>query len=814
MKVAYWFVAVTLFLVMITAMVLYDSMTIREFDKENRLYVFDKTSQLKANLQSALNSNLMLLQGISSIVHANPDISNNEFQTFAKHLIPPSTSVNNVSIISGMVIRNVFPVEGNEAAVGYDLSAQPEQRDAINYIRETGKQMVSGPLQLIQGGTGIIGRSPVYLNGDKQHISDRTFWGSVSIVIDFEKLLEEAQFTQFSNELSIALRGKDGLGASGDMMFGLASVFQADPVLLEIQLPQGNWQIGATPKNGWTQLPSSIWLSRIASLAVSLLTISIVLLVVKYNRDRRQSIQVLKQEKDFSNAVFDTVGTVITVLDKDGIIVKFNRSAEKITDYSAKELYGKPVWNYLIPDEQIENVKNVFKELTAGHFPSRYENHWKTRGGDKRLFSWSNTALLNSHNEVEYVIATGIDITEQRKAELDREQLQHQLLQTQKMEAIGQLTGGIAHDFNNILASILGYTELAVDKYAQPGTGKLAEYLQHVMKSAERARELVAQMRAFSRGDDSHTENINPVAAIHEAVNMLRSIIPASIQMDTEFDEDLPEIVANAVELNQVIMNLAINSRDALDNQGKISIWTKKRKVDDHCDSCHENVHGQFIEIGIEDNGSGIESDLISHIFEPFFTTKDVGKGTGMGLSMVHGIIHSWRGHILVDSSPETGTTIRLLIPAADKKSKTGTSISSISKKPITKKANKMSTECHNIMVVDDEVSIGNFMEELLEMHHFCVDYFSDPKQALTKFRQNPDQYDLIITDQSMPGITGLQLIQQIAILHPDIPVILCTGHSEQIDENIVVQKTANICLQKPLDTKQLILSINDLIEG
>ncbi|MFW2373385.1 MAG: response regulator [Gammaproteobacteria bacterium] len=813
MKIAYWFISVILILVMLIAMTLYDAITIQELDKESRLYIYDKASQLKSNLQTTLNSNMIILQAISSIVHADPKISNQEFQTFAKHLIPASTSVRNVSIISDMVIRHVYPVEGNEVAIGFDLSAIPEQKNAINHIKNTGKQVISGPLPLIQGGTGIIGRSPIYLNSDQQPPLDNNFWGSVSIVIDFQKLLEQAQLSKFNDELSIALRGKDGHGATGEMILGESSVFRSDPVLLDIQLPQGNWQIAAIPKGGWQQLPSSIWLSRIVSLTVSLLAITIVLLVIKYNRDRKLSIQVLKQEKDFSNAVLDTVGTVITVLNKNGEIVQFNKSAEDITGYSAEELQGKPIWNYLIPDEQIEGVQNVFKELSAGHFPSHYENHWKTRYTGKRLFAWSNTALLDSDKTVNYVIATGIDITEQRKAELEREQLQHQLLQTQKMEAIGQLTGGIAHDFNNILASILGYTELAVEKYAQPGQGKLAEYLQHVMNSAERARELVAQMLAFSRGDDSHTQNINPVPAIQEAVHMLRSIIPSSIQMDTEFDENLPEILANSVELNQVIMNLAINSRDALNNQGKISIWIKNRRVDDYCDSCHENVSGQFIEIGIKDNGSGIEPELINHIFEPFFTTKDVGKGTGMGLSMVHGIIHSWNGHILVDSSQETGTIMRLLIPAASKQGTTQPDISNIDNKLSTKTVSKKLNNCHNIMVIDDEVSIGSFLQELLEINNFCVDYFSDPKQALTKFRQNPEQYDLIITDQSMPGITGLQLIQQIAILHPDIPVILCTGYSEHIDENIVVQKTADICLQKPLDTKQLISSINDLID-
>lgn len=812
MKVAYWFISAILFLVMIIAMVLFDAMTIREFDKENRLYIFDKASQLESNLQSALNSNMMLLQGISSIVHANPNISSKEFQTFAKHLIPPSSSVRNVSIIPGMVIRDVYPVKGNEAAVGFDLSAIPEQKNAINYIKDTGNQMISGPLPLVQGGTGIIGRSPIYLNDDKQYIQDKTFWGSVSIVIDFEKLLEQAQLTKFNEKLSMALRGKEGLGALGDMMFGESSIFQSDPVLLDIQLPQGSWQIGAIPEGGWQQLPSSIWLSRIISLAVSLLTITIIFLVIKYNRDRKLSMQVLKREKNFSNAVLDTVGTVITVLNKHGEIVQFNKSAEEITGFSAEELQGKPIWDHLIPNEQVVGVKNVFKELTAGHFPNHYENHWKIRDGSTRLFSWSNTALLDNNNGVEYVVATGIDITEQRKTELDREHLQHQLLHTQKMEAIGQLTGGIAHDFNNILASILGYTELAIEKYGQPGTGKLAEYLQHVFKSAQRAGELVAQMLAFSRGDDSHTENINPVPAIQEAVHMLRSIIPSSIQMDTEFNENLAEINANAVELNQVIMNLAINSRDAMENQGKITIWIKNSRIDDHCGSCHENVSGQFIEIAIKDNGSGIEPELINHIFEPFFTTKDVGKGTGMGLSMVHGIIHSWNGHILADSSPETGTTIRLLIPVVSNQTRTPVNISPSEKKLATKKSTKPLHDCQNIMVIDDEVSIGNFLEELLEMNHFCVDYFSDPKQALTKFRQNPQQYDLIITDQSMPGITGLQFIQQVAILHPDIPVILCTGYSEPIDENIVVQKTADICLQKPLDTRKLLSSINGLI--
>ena len=274
-----------------------------------------------------------------------------------------------------------------------------------------------------------------------------------------------------------------------------------------------------------------------------------------------------------------------------------------------------------------------------------------------RFYQSLTTPMRDKNNNIIGVVGVAIDVT-------DMKNLQKQLLQAQKMEAIGQLTGGIAHDFNNILASIRGYTELAQLMLGQGNTNKSTDYLQIVLDSTSRAGELVKNMLAFSRGYKNQAEKQSIQPIVEETIKMLRSVIPSSIEMRLTVQSGLPEIEVAAVQINQVLVNLCINARDAMNGKGQIKIDVTR--ADDcrfTCNSCHLDQHGDYLLISVRDTGAGISEDLLPHLFEPFFTTKEIGKGTGMGLSVIHGIIHAYEGHITVQSTVGAGTVFTIYLP-------------------------------------------------------------------------------------------------------------------------------------------------------
>lgn len=388
-----------------------------------------------------------------------------------------------------------------------------------------------------------------------------------------------------------------------------------------------------------------------------------------------------------------------------------------------------------------------------------------------------------------------------------RETLELQLLHSQKIESLGQLTGGVAHDFNNMLASMLGFTELALATDTIQNDSKLNRYLNQVLTSGESAKILVNQMLAFSRSNEmiDETETFPVFDVIEHSFEFLRPLIPSSIEISISKSEQDLLINANKGMIEQVIMNLCLNSKDAIEgNKGRISISSDVIILEKNiCDSCHENMSGAYISIQIEDSGTGMGAVTKKRLFEPFFTTKEVGKGTGMGLSIVHGIIHNHNGHILVDSEIGNGTTITILLPPAIKSDdlsapefNSGDTIKSIS---LTGKY---------IMVVDDDVSITNYVGELLKKYGAKVTVKNNSEDALSFFRNHHDEFDLVITDQTMPKLTGFEMAMSMLKISEDIPVILCTGYSEDVNEKIALENNIKVFLNKPVKSQDLLSAI------
>jgi PAS domain S-box-containing protein len=384
----------------------------------------------------------------------------------------------------------------------------------------------------------------------------------------------------------------------------------------------------------------------------------------KYLAQLSVSARRLQEERNRAQRYLDTAEVVLLALDRSANITLINRKGCQVVGYSEDELLGENWFDRFTEESGREELRRDFLEVMEGkeELTEYFETSVRTREGKERIIAWHNSLLRSAGGDVMGILSSGEDITDFRQSMQERMQLQRQLMQAQKMEAIGQLTGGIAHDFNNILAAMLGYCELVQAKVAPLDDEPLNRYLAEIQKSGRRAKGLVGNMMAFTRGDSGEERPLNIAEVVKDTLGMLRSLIPSSIQIDTELVEDLSLVLMNEIALQQVLMNLCINARDAIDGNGAIVITVRSIKVTSgECVSCHQRLSGDFVELSVTDNGHGIQTDNIANIFQPFFSTKEVGKGTGMGLAVVHGIVHGYEGHILVDTKESGGTCFRLL---------------------------------------------------------------------------------------------------------------------------------------------------------
>ncbi|MCP3662486.1 MAG: response regulator [Gammaproteobacteria bacterium] len=397
------------------------------------------------------------------------------------------------------------------------------------------------------------------------------------------------------------------------------------------------------------------------------------------------------------------------------------------------------------------------------------------------------------------------DISERKQGEVEQMRLQQELQQAQKMEALGQLTGGIAHDFNNIIGIIMGNSEMALSRYGDEIPEKMVNYLKTTMKASERAKDMVAQMLVFSRSGSEDSDPLQFAPLIKENVKMLHSILPSSIRIELSCEEDLPSILMHPTKMQQLMMNLCINARDAMGGIGTLTIGLKwHRDIDEKCSVCHKQVKGDWIELKVSDTGCGIDPESLNRIFDPFYTTKEIGKGTGMGLSVLHGIVSSHEGHVLVESDPGVGTTFRILFPPVAEEV------------PASDEFNRSSDLLlhgagEDVLIVDDEPDLAEYIGDLLELHNYHATIKTDSLEALRMFQKDPDKFSLLITDQTMPGLTGVELVEQLREIRSDFPAILCTGYSDSINKDDAERRS--ICfLGKPIDADKLIQSAGELL--
>lgn len=507
----------------------------------------------------------------------------------------------------------------------------------------------------------------------------------------------------------------------------------------------------------------------------------------------------LKSQVDFTDTIFEVANNAIVVLDLEGCFVRFNRAAEDISGLTRDEVLGRPIWDCVIPEENREAVKEMFADIRNKKVSiiEQYEGQWLKHEGGRSTLDCSKSALYDSSGKVSHVVILGYDITQRKAAEVQEQRLQRELNQARKMEALGQLTGGIAHDFNNMLGIIIGYSDLALSQLKNSEQSALKKYLDNISQSGKRASDLVKQMMVFSRKDPGQSEVVCFEQVASECIKMLRSVMPSSIKINTQFEKDLPDIKMDSVQLQQIMMNLFLNARDAMDGEGSLDIrlgW--HNGLDDECMACHQQITGDWLELSVSDTGTGMHEDVLARIFEPFFTTKEVGKGTGLGLSMIHTLVENHNGHVLIETEIAKGTRFKLLFPPYEESASEHQS--SIGEhKPDT---GDYKGQGEKILVVDDESSLASYLESVLGNNGYLCEVHIQSPMALNVFKENPDNYSLVVTDQTMPELTGVSLISEVRKIRPGFPAILMTGYSDTIDSEEAA-KRGIVYINKPFNS-------------
>lgn len=507
--------------------------------------------------------------------------------------------------------------------------------------------------------------------------------------------------------------------------------------------------------------------------------------------DNRKAVEnmIIRAKQEWEKT-FDSVPDIIVLIDNKLLIHRCNMALGKLLGHHPKDLIGMDSRTVLSLGAAGETIFDNLPTMKRGE--SHTEELYLPIFGGYYLITFSPFfSDTDEDAEPEGTVIVAHDIS-------GRKQLEAQLRQSQKMEAIGTLAGGIAHDFNNILGVIMGYTEMSLDSV--PEDTPMYRRLDAIIDAGKRARDLIHQILTFSRHEEPTRLPLNLTAPVKETVKLLRASLPANVEIAMTTRE-VPSTHANVSQIQQVVMNLCANAAHAMrESGGKLSVTLDSISLDTNEARNYSIPEGLYVRLRVKDTGHGIDPEIIHNIFNPFFTTKKPDEGTGMGLALVHGIITGHGGSISVESTPAKGTEFTILLPAIS-----------------TERPRSAETQLPShigsgsVLVVDDEEALASIMGEMLQSMGYTAHIVNSPAEALRLIKEQPQKFTLVLTDQTMPDMTGTELTQKIRAIRSDLPVILCTGFSEGLTREGALEQGLSELLLKPVLRSDLAKALSNI---
>jgi PAS domain S-box-containing protein len=515
--------------------------------------------------------------------------------------------------------------------------------------------------------------------------------------------------------------------------------------------------------------------------------------------ERRVAEEALRSNEERLKAILKATPDPIVLYDVNGYPQYLNPAFTEVFGWTLDELSGRQI--PFVPGDQ--------NEITAQKITETYESGKTVKIQTKRLTKAGvpidvivSAAIIQGREGKPTGLVVNItDISDYKK-------LEARLQQAQKLESIGTLAGGIAHDFNNILYPLLGFTELLKEDI--PADSPLQDHIDEILNATMRSKNLVKQILAFSRKGDQSAKPIQLQPIVKEALKLLRASIPTTIEIQQDIDSDGDVVMADPTQIHQIVMNLATNAYHAMEDTGGIlKVSLKKSEVlPESVSESNPSVFqtllpGNYVLLTVSDTGTGITKDILDKIFEPYFTTKGIGKGTGLGLSVVHGIVKAHKGEIWISSVPGIGTEVQVYLPVMER---------TVEDKRI-ESSEPLLGGTERILLVDDEEAVVRLEKQMLERLGYHVEERTSSIEALNAFTAHPEAFELVISDMTMPKMTGIQLAGALILIRPDIPVVICTGFSEKIDDEKTKSKGIKGFLMKPVDKSEMAKMVRKVLD-
>lgn len=750
---------------------------------------------VSARLQSQVESSVLITRGIASLLSRGRDISQAEFSQLVSNVTRGRSDVINVAWAPDLVITRVHPVEPNRAAIGLDYRNIPAQLAAIEKVRDTGQIAFVGPIDLVQGGKGFILRIPVYSRTE----DILQFRGILSTVFDLNAFLDRAGMMGVEQPLNLTLANLDNSGAIAAIAYGDRSVIDDHPIETNFDFTGSHWRLYATPEEGWDSATEKRIYQILRLLIVCLFVLGPLYLLNRMALARKEMItdmQTANRRLDsFTNNFPGVFFTYMQRSDTPDRVTFATDGTRDIWGVSKEQLYEdpSPMWRGASMETREELRKVMESARRTGTTWRLIWEHTGPNGDERWLEGWGHP-YLSTEGVLRWDCFV-MDITDQKKRDIEFEFQANVVRQAQKQESIGQLTGGMAHDFNNMLAVIRGNLEMLEDDLADelsPDDERM-DFIRGSILAAEQGNDLTRKMLSFARRAPLNPEVIQLNTVVQELEGWSGRTFPANITLTTHLAEGLPPVLLDRSSTSSALLNLMVNARDAMPNGGTLTLSTRVVTL-----ATDQNRHlsqnlgaGQYVVLSVSDTGDGIKPDHLTKIFEPFYTTKAPGAGSGLGLSMVQGFVAQSGGAIDIQSTLGEGTVIDLYFPPAE--------LGRTSFASTIKVEEETSSTGLHILLAEDHKDVRLMLERSLTRMGHKVTAAETGDMAMQLFEKNPG-FDLLVTDIVMPGsLQGTDLVREIRKRVADFPVIVLTGYTDLPLNDGSILRPEDIRLNKPV---------------
>lgn len=768
-----------------------DYLRIRHLEHESHVAAYNKLNLLRATLEATVTSNVQLVQGLVASISAEPDLSTVKFAELARYLFNDQSQLRNISAAPDLVIRYMYPLAGNEAAVGLNFRQHPMQREAVLRARDSGRMIFDGPVDLVQGGQGFIARIPVFLNNRESQ--EKTFWGVISAVVDVNRLYQASGLLEASREFDIAIRNISGNGST--VFFGVESVFSQQPILQDITLPNGTWQMAAIPKGGWIADNGEIIVFRLGLMLAGMLILLPIVILGRYQQKNRDSEIRLR-------ALFDMSPVGIALNDfETGRFLEVNDALTTPTGYSREELLNLTYWDITPEDYSVQEVRQLERLQTTGYLDS-YQKEFIRKNGDRYPVQL-NGVLIHDASGRKMIWSIVDDITERKTAEQALIAARHEAERAN--HAKSEFLSSMSHELRTPMNAILGFSQLLEMEDLDI---KHLKYVKEIKNAGIHLLALIDEVLDLAKIEAGRINlKLEPVEAytlIEECISLVKNLaIKQGISITYTGLSD-KVLYTDRIRLKQVMLNLISNAIKYNRKNGKV-----------HVDAKQSEKPG-YLRVYVTDTGIGIAANKLAELFQPFNrldAARTEIEGTGIGLSLTRRIVELMGGKIGVQSELGIGSTFWFELPSHQfSESDSGPVVNHVNESERDSKTNI--THGTIVYIEDNPANLELVVKIMANRQHIKLLPAATPETGIDLIKAH--RPDLILLDINLPGMSGFDILQ-ILKQQPElanIPVIALT--SRAMPHNIAEGRAAGFAdyLTKPLNINQFLCTIDRYFES